>query len=261
VHFSKLADLWLQGMVTSGRGCTDMVCLILFAVFWGGMGWVGFKALSEGDPHRILYGIDSYGNYCGMINERDNGTAVLDLRKKTKLYYINPLELLDPSNFQYAQSICVEECPTKAVQCTPEVFPCTSSSQFQCPYYGYSQFNKGNADGLGILGSEGFASTSWWGSLPQFTGTSCVDAELIGNIPANVSQAMDATQGCGQYYQMTSMYPGQGPCYAILFETAEFMHRCYPVIPKEVTSEVAKVGAGGLAAGISAVPADQLTSV
>jgi solute carrier family 44 (choline transporter-like protein), member 2/4/5 len=251
----------IQGMVTTGRGCTDIVCLLIFGFFWAGMGWIGYKALHEGDPQKIVSGLDSYGNYCGMVNTRENGTAIVDLRKATKLYYLNPLELLDPSNYPYARTVCVEECPTAARTCSSEDFPCTSPEQYVCPYYGYSQFAASRGDKLGIFSSGGFENTKWWGSLLSLNESACVDADVLITIPSSISDDMNATKGCGQYYQMTSMYPGVGPCSSVLFETVEFMHRCYPVIPKDVYGNISMVAAGGLAQGISAVPTDQISQV
>lgn len=248
-------------MVTSGRGCTDIVCLLLFGIFWAGMGYVGYTALQEGEPEKILYGLDSFGNYCGMVNTRENGTVTIDLRNAKKLYYLDPLELLDPSNFFYARSVCVEECPTAANVCGSGDLPCTSNEQFICPYYGYSQFGFAGADALGIEATAGLGSTSWWGNLTATTETQCVDSELLSSIPASVAAVMGTTDSCGAYYQTTSMFPGQGPCSAVLFETTEFLHRCYPVIPQDVFEDISQVGAGGLAAGLSAVPTEEITAV
>eukprot|EP00892_Ulva_mutabilis_P008739 jgi/Ulvmu1/6237/UM028_0095.1 len=234
-------------MKNEGRGCTDIVCLLLFAVFWGGMVFVGYDALVHGDPQRIMYGLDSYGNYCGSLNVRDNGTRVVDLRTATKLLYTNPLELLDPTNFQYASSICVEECPTAATTCNMTDLPCQNNSQYVCPYYSYSKFAANGADDLDVLATKGPASSTWWEDLSKYVGIDCVDPTFLSSVTPEIATAMNITSGCGAYYQTTSMYPGEGPCSAIYFETVEFMHRCYPVIPEAAQESIASVGTSGLA--------------
>ena len=240
-----------------GRGCTDSICLVLFAVFWGGMLFVGYDALANGDPKRILYGLDSYGNFCGSLNVKDNGTRIIDLRKATKLLYTNPLELLDPTNFQYASSICVEECPSVATICNMTDLPCRNNTQYVCPYYSYSEFAADGADQLDVLQTKGPASTTWWEDLTNYVGIGCGDQAFLDTVPPEMAAAMNSTSGCGAYYQTTSMYPGEGPCSAIYFETMEFMHRCYPVISAEAQESIAAVGASGL----SSVSPDQIKQV
>lgn len=234
-------------MKTEGRGCTDVVWLLLFGAFWCGMFFVGYDAIVNGEPSRIIYGLDSYGNYCGSLNVRDNGTRVIDLRNATKLLYTNPLELLDPTNFQYATSVCVAECPSADTICNINDLPCLENHHYACPYYSYSQFANNGTDGLGILQQKGPAATSWWSDLSVYSGAGCVDQTFLNSLPQEIADAMNITSGCGAYYQTTSMYPGEGPCSAIYFETVEFMHRCYPIIPAEAQASIAAVGTNGLA--------------
>ena len=37
------------------RGCTDVLCLILFIAFLGGWAFVAFVAVSEGDINKVTY--------------------------------------------------------------------------------------------------------------------------------------------------------------------------------------------------------------
>jgi len=121
------------------RSCRDVPCLLIFAAFWAGMLYVAYQGFMLGDPQRIVYGVDSFGHYCGMVNTRVDGnvTTQIDLRNAKKLYYLNPLELLDAENYQYAKTVCVKECPGAAVQCAPTDFPCQSEDQYICPYYSF----------------------------------------------------------------------------------------------------------------------------
>ena len=84
-----------------------------------------------GNPERLQYGIDSYGNLCGSVNDW-NGTAGPDLRNATKLYYLNPLQLLNPSTIYTAQSICVSSCPTNTSLCSISNVPSLNCTQYRC---------------------------------------------------------------------------------------------------------------------------------
>ena len=86
--------------------------------------------LLAGNPERLQYGIDSYGNLCGSKNDW-NGTTGPDLRNATKLYYLNPLQLLNPSTIYTAQSICVSSCPTNTSLCSISNFPCLNGTQYR----------------------------------------------------------------------------------------------------------------------------------
>ncbi|EPB69818.1 hypothetical protein ANCCEY_11103 [Ancylostoma ceylanicum] len=50
------------------RSCTDCSFLILFLIFCGGLGSIAWYAVDNGDPYRIVFGSDSFGNTCGRNN-------------------------------------------------------------------------------------------------------------------------------------------------------------------------------------------------
>ncbi|XP_057194202.1 choline transporter-like protein 2 isoform X2 [Triplophysa rosa] len=91
------------------RGCTDILCCILFILALLGYFAVGILGWSQGDPRKVIYPTDSRGQFCGQV-----GTP---LEKKPLLFYFNimkcasPLVLLD---FQCPTTqICVESCPNQ----------------------------------------------------------------------------------------------------------------------------------------------------
>jgi len=47
------------------RGCTDILCCLIFIVFTVAILGVSFYALGSGDPSRIMTPFDSDGNACG----------------------------------------------------------------------------------------------------------------------------------------------------------------------------------------------------
>ena len=87
-----------------------------------------------GNLDRLVYGYDSYGFLCGTDNSGElDGTDGPDLREHKKLYYLNALELLNPSNFKSAKKICVKECPTEEDVCDlqSESLVCTESNKYR----------------------------------------------------------------------------------------------------------------------------------
>ncbi|CAF4783556.1 unnamed protein product [Pieris macdunnoughi] len=48
------------------RSCTDILWLIVFVLFLGGWGYVGYYGLTRGSIEKILAPIDSKGRRCGL---------------------------------------------------------------------------------------------------------------------------------------------------------------------------------------------------
>ncbi len=53
-------------MLTVDRGCTDLVALIAYILFWGLMIFIGIVGLVNGNPARLTHGYDFNGNVCGQ---------------------------------------------------------------------------------------------------------------------------------------------------------------------------------------------------
>uniref|UniRef100_A0AAQ5X2T2 Choline transporter-like protein n=1 Tax=Amphiprion ocellaris TaxID=80972 RepID=A0AAQ5X2T2_AMPOC len=91
------------------RGCTDIVCCILFIVAVLGYIAVGILAWSQGDPRKVIYPTDSRGQFCGQA-----GTP---LEKKPFLFYFNIMKCASPMvllEFQCPTTqMCVDKCPEK----------------------------------------------------------------------------------------------------------------------------------------------------
>lgn len=90
------------------RGCTDIICCILFVIAIIGYFIVGIVAWSHGDPRKVIYPTDSRGQFCGQL-----GTVN---EKKPLLFYFNIMKCASPLvllEFQCPTTqICVEKCPT-----------------------------------------------------------------------------------------------------------------------------------------------------
>lgn len=91
------------------RGCTDIVCCILFIIAILAYIAVGILAWSQGDPRKVIYPTDSRGQFCGQA-----GTP---LENKRLLFYFNIMKCASPMvllEFQCPTTqMCVEKCPDK----------------------------------------------------------------------------------------------------------------------------------------------------
>ncbi|XP_076609163.1 choline transporter-like protein 2 isoform X2 [Chaetodon auriga] len=91
------------------RGCTDIVCCILFILAILAYIAVGILAWSQGDPRKVIYPTDSRGQFCGQA-----GTP---LENKRMLFYFNIMKCASPMvllEFQCPTTqMCVEKCPEK----------------------------------------------------------------------------------------------------------------------------------------------------
>jgi len=87
------------------RGCTDVVCLLLFSVFLAGWGGVSYMAFTTGNPELIVYPSNSSGFICGRGDNKNKEYVMFhDL---TKCLGISAA--LGCSTPQ----VCVENCPSE----------------------------------------------------------------------------------------------------------------------------------------------------
>lgn len=105
---SRKFDPSFKGPIQN-RGCTDILCCILFILALLGYFAVGILAWSQGDPRKVIYPTDSRGQFCGQA-----GTP---LENKPFLFYFNILKCASPLvllEFQCPTTqLCVEKCPDK----------------------------------------------------------------------------------------------------------------------------------------------------
>ncbi|XP_073404881.1 choline transporter-like protein 4 isoform X1 [Dendrobates tinctorius] len=92
------------------RGCTDIICCVLFMVFILGYIVVGVLAWVYGDPRQVIYPRNSTGMYCG-VGENQN---------KPYLLYYNLLKCITGTSILASAmnglqcpttQVCVKECP------------------------------------------------------------------------------------------------------------------------------------------------------
>lgn len=109
----ELADL---SNPVGERGCTDIVCLVIFIVFWIGMIFISAFSFTYGDGERLVYGYDSFGNTCGKRNDpiKNVSNSGMDMTEKTHVFFMN---IENPAK---SMAICVKECPDKKMSTQAE---------------------------------------------------------------------------------------------------------------------------------------------
>ena len=87
----------------SDRDCTDKLCCAVFLIYWGGMCFLIWFAVTFGDIERLVRPRDMNANSCGLETGTVGSADYVDLRRWRQLY------LPDPSD--ETKQICVDGCP------------------------------------------------------------------------------------------------------------------------------------------------------
>ncbi|XP_062291375.1 choline transporter-like protein 4 [Scomber scombrus] len=118
------------------RGCTDIICCVLFMLVILGYMVVGIIAWLYGDPRHVLYARNSTGFFCGTGPNQD----------KPNLFYFNILKCATSVNIMASTlngfqcpttQVCVEKCPDDFFAVTvdkyfPGVKPAEAFNQSLC---------------------------------------------------------------------------------------------------------------------------------
>ena len=90
------------------RGCTDILCCLLFVLYMVGMVVVAGIAFQQGAPKRLMYPTDSNGKICGVEILNKPYLHFFDL---TKCVTKGDVSLTDPTQLARASF----SCPTPKV--------------------------------------------------------------------------------------------------------------------------------------------------
>uniref|UniRef100_A0A673MQ79 Choline transporter-like protein n=1 Tax=Sinocyclocheilus rhinocerous TaxID=307959 RepID=A0A673MQ79_9TELE len=85
---------WFSYLGQGGLGCTDVLCCVIFVIVILGYIVLGTVAWMHGDPRKVVYPTDSYGQFCGQ---------------QAILFYFNILQCANPTVLINLQ------CPTTQV--------------------------------------------------------------------------------------------------------------------------------------------------
>ena len=218
------------------RSCTDVLFLLAYLAFFGVWIHFGVRAFRNGHWGRLAYGTDSFGNVCGT----KGGPGGLDLTHAKKLVYADATEEIAGVPLGRRLRVCAAECPKPIVLCEANEFPCTSNSNFVCPYY---------KDGMAFGGMPALpnVSTRYFDQLENSIQSECAtqaarvrswrEAGLLGVLPSDLSDALEASSEspaqCGRLLRSTSQIHGAGPCFPLIHNTTNVMNRCLPNEPAQ----------------------------
>ncbi|KAJ1346066.1 hypothetical protein KIN20_000754 [Parelaphostrongylus tenuis] len=100
------------------RSCTDCSFLVLFIIFCGGLGCIAWYAMETGDPYRVIFGSDSFGNTCGRNNGpiwiRSNETGLKNKKFEFSGQNMTERKFMFPLNVSQVFDtiwVCVRQCP------------------------------------------------------------------------------------------------------------------------------------------------------
>ena len=135
----------------SDRRCTDILCLLFFGLFWGGLVAIFSVVWSTGDTMSLFYDADYLGNRCG----------VGALKNRTKAYYPRMADdLLEQRAYLLAGAVWNIQLYTLCVEACPQEFSIETPTTIRD--YGYS---KGSA-ATTALGER--TRAEWISILPTY---------------------------------------------------------------------------------------------
>eukprot|EP00697_Spironema_sp_BW2_P007876 gnl/Spiro4/2228_TR1073_c0_g1_i1.p1 gnl/Spiro4/2228_TR1073_c0_g1~~gnl/Spiro4/2228_TR1073_c0_g1_i1.p1 ORF type:complete len:643 (-),score=111.67 gnl/Spiro4/2228_TR1073_c0_g1_i1:10-1938(-) len=90
------------------RRVQDVIYLFIFVAFWIGMFVVMVRAFDLGDPRRLSFGFDAFGNLCNTLNSTSTIGATYpgSTLSFPKLYFVVPNDT--------TTAICIAACPATA---------------------------------------------------------------------------------------------------------------------------------------------------
>ncbi|XP_050670773.1 choline transporter-like 1 isoform X2 [Leptidea sinapis] len=95
---------------TPRKGCTDILWLIIYVVFWIAMIIIAAISFVYGNPQRLVNGYDSFGNTCGVkSNQKLMNTSLAGISTVDKSY----LFFMDVKHLRKSLKICVKKCPNR----------------------------------------------------------------------------------------------------------------------------------------------------
>jgi choline transporter-like protein 2/4/5 len=109
----------------NNRKCTDVLCLLFFAVFWIGMIVIAAVGYQNGKPQRLIYGTDWMGRTCGAQADKTDTVPAYDFSDYKYMIYprlsedimalsasgLSAKQLASPSTLRKLFGVCVPSCP------------------------------------------------------------------------------------------------------------------------------------------------------
>lgn len=183
------------------RHCTDVVFLALFICFGIGCFYVASWCFENGQPYRILYGADSWGNVCGRDNadlfaqcNSERGiieNCGLDMTSRPHLFYSSVGDDgADEFDTSKKVKVCASLCPDVQLHCPVQLDTCMVLG-LCLNTWPYEPFPLWHPD-------AGYINATENGTLPE-TGTGCpTDVGITTTLPVlnrcipNTGSAIDS---------------------------------------------------------------------
>jgi hypothetical protein len=105
------------------RGCTDILCLLLYLSHWGVFFFVTFLGVSNGNPSKLYAPRDFRGEYCGAETNWNNGLNLKDFPKLS--YTMNVTHSAEHIALQLV-------CSTAAENALTSIMTATQLSDYRC---------------------------------------------------------------------------------------------------------------------------------
>ena len=117
-----LRDLNNGPTSNENRGCTDILCCLLFIAFIGGCVAVTILGFSQGNPGALIYIYDEEGNPCGKSGDKAENYPYL--------YLYDAIEQLKKKDTAFLnRGICVKQCPINYDTTTLECYPIQNNKE------------------------------------------------------------------------------------------------------------------------------------
>ncbi|OQS06453.1 choline transporter [Thraustotheca clavata] len=92
----------------STRKCRDVLCCLLFLVFWIGMAIVAILGLTNGEPKNLIYGTDFNGSVCGLGSQSSSNLTYYP--RITQDMVAQAAKGIQPLDMKF-YGLCVSTCP------------------------------------------------------------------------------------------------------------------------------------------------------
>jgi hypothetical protein len=106
-------DEKLENGPTQDRGCTDIICCLIFILFMAGWIFIFAYGVSKGDPGKLMTPFNEYGKGCGYNSGyKDYPNIFFYAFGQDMTALLNPVT--NPNfdlNQLYSMTFCVDKCP------------------------------------------------------------------------------------------------------------------------------------------------------
>jgi hypothetical protein len=161
--FQKGSDNDISNGPIQKRGCTDIVCLLLFLLHWVGFVGVTVLGFQDGNPTKLYKPRDFRGDYCGVEKQWNDGLVLTAQPKLT--YTMNVTRAVDLIAKQLV-------CSTAAENALSQIMTVSQLSAYRCACCKSACASCYGSLALGDLTSDASLKSTISGKMGGLTGAS-----------------------------------------------------------------------------------------